>query len=176
MRYARHGIALIATVAGLFGSSGALAAVDTFLKIDGIQGESIAKGFEGASDVFSWSWGAASTPDGKKGCIQEMDVTKSVDSASPALITNAATGAVAPKAVLTMRKPGEGGGNFLIITMTNVRVSSYQIAASSGAGSLAESVSLNFEIMSGVYRKQKEDGSFDAGTPWNIGPNSGKCP
>jgi type VI secretion system secreted protein Hcp len=175
MKFQRLSIAMIATAAGLSASAGANAAVDIFLQIDGIQGESADAKFKGASEVLAWSWGEVSSANGKKGCIEDMHITKVVDKASPALITNASTGAPASKAVLSMRKAGDSQGTFLIITMNGVRVSSYQISGSSGAGAPFESLSLSFETMSGEYRAQKPDGSLDAGIPWNIGPNGGKC-
>ena len=175
MKFQRLSVAMIATAAGLSASAGANAAVDIFLQIDGIQGESADAKFKGASEVLAWSWVEVSTANGKKGCIEDMHITKFVDKASPALITNASTGALASKAVLSVRKAGEGPVTFLIITMNGVRVSSYQVAGSSGAGTVAENLALSFETMSGEYRAQKPDGSLDAGIPWNIGPNGAKC-
>jgi type VI secretion system secreted protein Hcp len=171
-------IALIASAAavGLSASAGAFAAVDMFLKLDGISGESTNDKHKGESEVLSWSWGASGKENGKKGCVQEMNVTKVVDSASPPLITNAgAGGIVSPKAVLKVQKSGGDRQEFFIVTMTNVRVASYATAASSGSDNLVENVAFSFDQIDGEYKKQKPDGSLDAGIPWNVGPAGGKC-
>ena len=178
MRIRKMRIALIASalVLGLLGSAGASAAVDTFLKIDGIDGESTDDKHKGEIDVFAWSWSVAATTPGKRGCIKGMTIGKAFDSSSPKLITNAATGAATPKAVLKVRK---GGGRdqieFLVITMSNVLISSYSVAGASGQDGVLENVVLNFDLMDGVYKKQNPDGSLGPAIPWSIGPSAGKC-
>lgn len=170
-------IALIASamVVGLLGSAGVFAAVDTFLKISGIDGESTDDKHKGEIDVLAWSWSVVGTSAGKKGCIRGMEITKGFDSASPKLITNTATGAGAPKAVLTVRKPGGERFEFLVITMSNVFITSYLVAGSNGSDGLFEKVTLSFDLMDGVYKLQKPDGSTGAAIPWSIGPSAGKC-
>lgn len=167
-----------AVALGLFGAAGAGAATDTFIKFDGIQGESTTKGQEGSSEVLSWAWGTSSTANGKKGCVEDMHFTKALDSASPPLITNAGAAAVIPKAVLRVQRSNGGAApsDYLVITMSNVKVSSYQVGGNSSSGAaLYESISLSFDLMDGSYKKQNSDGSAGAATPWTIGPNSGKC-
>ena len=177
MRIRKMKIVLMASAlaVGLLGSVGASAAVDTFLKIDGIDGESTDDKHKGEIDVFAWSWSVAATTPGKRGCIKGMAISKAFDSASPRLITNAATGAGAPKAVLTLRKAGRDQQEFLVITMSNVLVSSYSVGGASGQDGVLENVVLNFELMDGAYKKQKPDGSLGPAIPWNIGPSAGKC-
>lgn len=189
MNVQRMKIALIAlaTVAGLLGPSGVFAAVDMFLKIDGIEGESTDARNKGSSDVISWSWGIENTATGAgaggggsgsgKSCIKGLAITKNVDSATPRLITNVSSGAHAPKAVLKVRKSGadRGATDFFVITMTNVVVSSYQVGGSVGDDRLTESIILNFELVDGVYTKQNADGATGPGIPWNIGRSAGKC-
>ena len=45
---------------------------------------------------------------------------------------------------------------------------------SGGEDRLTENVTLNFETMDGVYKKQQPDGSLGPAIPWSIGA-SGKC-
>lgn len=179
MRIRKMKLALIASamVVGLFGSASVFAAVDTFLKIDGVDGESTDDKHKGEIEVSSWSWSVVGTTAGKRGCIRGMEVTKMFDSASPKLITNAATGAGTPKAVLKVRKPGADRDriDFLVITMSNVFITSYLVAGSNGSDGLFEKVTLSFDLMDGVYKQQKPDGSIGAAIPWSIGPSGGKC-
>lgn len=180
MQVRKMKLALLAAamVLGLLGSGMARAAVDTFIKIDGIDGESTDKANKGASDVLGWTFGVTGNGAGKKGCIQGIEFIKSIDSASPKMIINAATGTAAPRAVLKVRKAGQSGqvnGDYLVITMSNVLISSYRVTSNDGQGGLTENVQLSFDVMDGVYRKQNEDGSMGAAIPWNIGPSGGKC-
>lgn len=55
------------------------AATDMFLKIDGVDGESLDAQHRNEIDVLAWSWGASS--DMRRTCIQDISVTKYVDSA-----------------------------------------------------------------------------------------------
>ncbi|MEQ1515588.1 MAG: type VI secretion system tube protein Hcp, partial [Usitatibacteraceae bacterium] len=52
---------------------------------------------KGASDVVSWTFSETGNGAGKRGCIDGIEVVKFFDSASPKLITNAATGATAAR-------------------------------------------------------------------------------
>ena len=156
----------------------AMAAVDVFLKITDIQGESIATGHQGEMDILSWSWGASTgTARTRRGvlpaaCIQDLNLMKVIDSASPELILNSVTGDVAPEAVLTMRKAGDKPLEFLTLKMTNVTVVSYQISGSSEVP--VENFVLHFASLKGEYRRQKPDGSSDAPIFFEVG--GGRCP
>src|SRR5262245_25437377 len=136
------------------------AAVDYFLKIDGIEGESTDKDHKGELQVESWSWGvsSATTAGGArsgKPCVASFNFTKNMDKASPPLMANAVSGMVIKTAVLTARKAGEAQQEFLKLTMESVLVSSYQVGGSSSSSSLPmEQLSLNFAKMSVEYKPQ----------------------
>jgi type VI secretion system secreted protein Hcp len=168
-------VATSAVALALLGAGSVSAAIDTFLKIDGIDGESSQDRHKGESDILGWSFSMAGGSAGKKGCIQGIEVMKPLDSASPKIIANAATGAIMPHAVLKVRKPGGQVGEFLVITMSNVLISSYRVTSSDGSSNLAENVVLSFNAMDGAYRKQNGDGSLGAVIPWNVGPSGSKC-
>jgi type VI secretion system secreted protein Hcp len=171
------GLFVVIMVALLFTPSSAMAAVDVFLKITGIKGESNDSAHKDEINVLAWSWGESTgTAKTKHGvlpaaCIQDLSVMKIIDSASPQLILNSVTGVVAPEAVLTMRKAGPTPVEPLILKMTNVTVVSYQISGSSELPT--ESIVLRFESMRGEYRRQKPDGSPD--TPIFFDISGGVC-
>jgi type VI secretion system secreted protein Hcp len=182
----RHIKGLITTgvmATSLLAPNVAAAANDMFLKIDGIQGESADAKHKGEIDVLSWSWGeSAGTAKTKRGplpaaCIQDLSLTKLVDSATPALIVNTMTGQVAQTAVLVVRKAGKEPLEFLTFTMKNVRITSYQTGGTSqGDSALTENVVLNFEALEGQYVRQKPDGSADTPIPFQIfAGNSAGC-
>jgi type VI secretion system secreted protein Hcp len=148
---------------GMLAASSAMAATDMFLKIDGVSGESTDAFHKGEIDVLAWSWGestgAARTRRGVRpiACIQDLSVTKYVDSATPTLIMDTMVGTVVPTAVLTIRKAGASPLEYIVLTMRDVSVSSYQTGGSGGEERLTENVMLHFETMQGKY--QKGDGS-----------------
>src|SRR5688500_15414803 len=100
-------------------------AQDMFLKLDDIKGESTDSAHAGEIDVLSWSWGmsqSGSTHTGQgsgagKVTVQDISVTKYVDSATPNLLKMCCNGKHFQKAVLTVRKTGENPLEYLKLTM-----------------------------------------------------------
>ena len=111
----------------------ASAATDMFLKLGDIKGESLDAKHPNEIEVLSWSWGESdgtaparrnrdglAVPD----CIQDLALTKYVDSATPDVIIDAVSGRIVPQATLTLRKAGKGQQEFLILKLSNVSISS----------------------------------------------------
>lgn len=160
-------------------SSTAMAAVDMFLRIDNVTGESLDAKHPGAMDVLAWSWGQSSGGARTSRalpavCIQDLSVTKYIDSASPELILNSLIGEVAPAATLTVRRAGTVPTDYLTLTMRNVTVSSYSTGGSGGEDRLTENVTLHFESLEGTYLKQNPNGTTTA-IPFNIPAGSSSC-
>ena len=159
------------------------AAVDAFLKLDGIPGETTSKGHENEIEVFSWSWGMARTSvvsmgrnTAGKPCVSELHLMKAMDKATPLLMANLMSGMVIPKGKLTLRKAGEGPSSsldFMVIEMSQVLVSSVQESGSSGGDLPMESISLNFASAKATYTPQKADGTGGTPIPANI--QGGSC-
>lgn len=107
-------------------------AFDSFLKIDGIKGESADAKHKGEIDILSFSFGASQTGThssgggGGAGKVQIHDIhfTKKVDASSPLLFLNCANGAHIKEANLVVRKAGGTQLEFLKIKLTDVLVSS----------------------------------------------------
>jgi type VI secretion system secreted protein Hcp len=164
---------------GLVTSTGARAAVDMFLKMSGVVGESRDDRHAGEMDVLAWSWGAstgnARTAKGliPTACIQDLSVTKWIDSASPQLITNGVTGAVARDAILTVRKAGAHPVEYLVLRMQGVSVAAYQTGGSGGEDRLTENVVLHFDSMRGEYVTMNPDGT--TGPPIYFEVRGGVC-
>ncbi len=146
-----------------------MAAVDYFLKIDGVDGESLDAKHKGEIEVESFSWGESnqgtvgqgSGSGAGKVVAQDFSFVKRVDKGSPVLFIGCATGKHFAKAVLTARKAGEGQQEYLKITMTDVLVSSYQLGGSAHSDVVpTEQVSLNVGKMEFSYKEQKQDGSL----------------
>jgi type VI secretion system secreted protein Hcp len=146
-------------------------AVDYFLKIDGIEGESHDHKHKDEIHLESWSWGeqqtGASAKDGGSGAgkvsMQDFHFVMTVNKASPKLFAACATGKHISKAVLTCRKAGEHPQEYLQVTMTDLLVSTYQSGGHGGAHDLpSDSASLNFSKIEFDYKPQKPDGTLDA--------------
>ena len=157
-------------------------AIDYFLKIDGISGESLDSKHKGEIDVESWSWGEANPtpPSGAGGGggagkvqIQDFNFTTSFSKASPSLMLACASGKHLKSAVLTARKAGKGQQEFLTFSLSDVLVSSYQTGGAEGEVIPADSVSLNFSKIQVEYKEQKADGSLGASIKagWDVKKN-----
>lgn len=162
MRNPRLGALAIAFAAAI--PLHAIAAVDAFLKLDGIDGESTDDKHKNEIVVDAWSFGvtqrvsATGQQTTARPCVSDIVVTKGVDKASPILFMHAATGKHIPTATITVRKAGERPLEYLVVTMQDVIVTSIN-STSSGGDSPGESLSLNFQTIGITYTPQAADGS-----------------
>ena len=158
----------------LFSPVGATAPTDIFLKIDGINGESLDVKYPNDIVVRAWSWGessgTASTRKGSvpKSCIHDISITKNLDSSSPQLIMDTVSGKVIPTATLTMRKAGSMEFEYLVMKMTNVIISSYATGEADGGDQIKETITLHFDSMEGNYKKQNPDGTAGQAVIWDV--------
>jgi type VI secretion system secreted protein Hcp len=146
-------------------------AIDAFLKIEGVTGESVVKGMEGQIDVLSWSWGASqsgtmhtATGGGAgKADVQDLSFSHFVDKASPTLLQFCCSGKHFTKATLTLRKAGDTPLNYVVITLENVLISSVSMGGGDSAERLREDVKLNFSKFSYTYQPQDASGAKSGG-------------
>jgi type VI secretion system secreted protein Hcp len=144
-------------------------AVDYFLKIDGVPGESTDNKHKNEIDVVAFSWGATNHPGlaygggggAGKAQIQDFHFTMRVNKASPRLLLACIKGQHLKMATLTARKAGKAQQEYLIYKFTEVTVSSYQTGGSSGDVIPMDSISLAFSKFEVEYKPEKADGSLD---------------
>jgi type VI secretion system secreted protein Hcp len=142
-------------------------AMEMFLKLAGIDGESTDAKHKGEIDVLAWSWGLSQEAPGGGGGgggagrakIENISIQKLVDLASPLLLSFSAQGKHIKDGILTTRKPGKKGTEFLHFKMTNVLVTSVQVTALKEDNVPAESVTLSFGKVEFNYRATNPDGS-----------------
>jgi type VI secretion system secreted protein Hcp len=156
-------------------------AVDYFLKIDGVPGESADAKHKGEIQLESFSWGETNPGGGGMGGgggagkvqMQDLVVTMLVSKASPKLMLACATGKHYKEAVLTVRKAGKSQQEFLIFKFKDVIVTSYQTGGSAQSDLLVDQASLGFSTIQLDYRPQKADGSLDASVKagWDLKQN-----
>ncbi|HLD67348.1 MAG TPA: type VI secretion system tube protein Hcp [Pseudomonas sp.] len=158
-------------------------AVDMFIKIGDIKGESKDKAHVDEIDVLSWNWGMSQSGNMHLGTgggsgkvnIQDLTIVKYLDKSSPNLMMACSSGKHYPEAKLTVRKAGgDNQVEYLIITLKEVLISSVSTGGNGGDDRLTETVSLNFAQVLVDYQPQKEDGSKEGGPVkygWNIRQN-----
>ena len=156
-------------------------AMDMFIKIGAVKGESADKKHAGEIDVLAWSWGMSNSGSTHQGAgsgagkvnVQDISFTKYIDVSSPDLILAACNGKHFDKATLVVRKAGETPLEYLTITMQDVIVTSLSTGGSGGEDRLTENVTLNFGIFKVDYVEQTKTGGAGAkpSVGWNIPEN-----
>ena len=147
-----------------------MAAVDYFLKIDGIPGESTDDKHGGEIDLMSWSWGehnsgshgAGGGGGAGKVSMSDFSFTMKVNKASPKLFLHCATGKHIPNALLTCRKAGTQQQEYLKIKFNDLLISSYQTGGSNNEVVPVDQIAFNFAKIELTYSTQKSDGSLDS--------------
>ena len=114
-------------------------AVDYFLKLDGIPGESTDAKHKGEIEVLAFSWGVSQVGSSGRGVgvsagkaiFEDLLVVARTSKASPKLWQACATGQHLKTAVLVCRKgSGQNKVEFLKITLEEVTITSYEIDGS----------------------------------------------
>lgn len=149
-------------------------AADIFLKIEGVEGESIDTYHKGEIEILSWSWGAtqsgSTTTGGGLGAgkvnVQDFTFMKRVDKSSPALFLRCASGVHFPSVTLRFARPEvTNGEDYYVVTLHGVTVTRIQgerpqpDAGATSGGVPTERVSLNFTKIEMSYRPLVVDSS-----------------
>jgi type VI secretion system secreted protein Hcp len=145
-------------------------ATEIFAKIGDIKGESADVKHKDEIEVLSFSWGVANSgstaPGGGGGAgkatFQDLLIVHDIDNATPALLQACATGRHIKDATITHRKAGKDQQEYLIVKLNDVTIT----AVSHGGAEdqpYVESVSLRFAKVDLHYRRQRPDGTLDAG-------------
>jgi type VI secretion system secreted protein Hcp len=157
-------------------------AVDMFFKIGDIKGGAQDDKHKGEIDVLAWSWGMSQSGTTHLGggggagkvSVQDMSFTKYVDRSTPNLILFCCNGKHIPQAKLIVRKAGEFPVDYIVITMSDLIITSVSTGGSGGEDLLTENVTLNFKTVKFEYQPQKDDGSADGPplpTGWDMAAN-----
>jgi type VI secretion system secreted protein Hcp len=146
-----------------------MAAVDYFLKVQGVEGESGDAKHKNEIQLESWSFGA--TQGGTmafgggggagKVAMQDFHFVMKTQKASPKLFLACANGEHIKNAVLTCRKAGKEQQEFLKYTFSDLLISSFQTGGT-GSGDVLpmDQVSFNFAKIESEYKEQKLDGTL----------------
>lgn len=158
-----------------------MAAVDNFLKIEGIDGESQDAKHKGEIDVESWSWDATNAGHVTGGgggsgrvVMNDFHFVMKVNKATPKLMLACADGEHLKSATLICRKAGTQQQEYLKIKLTDVLVTSYHIGGT-GYGDVIpiDQFSLGFAKIEYEYKEQKADGTLGGSVKagWDLKQN-----
>jgi type VI secretion system secreted protein Hcp len=153
-------------------------ATTTYIKFDGIAGESIDKAHPGEIEVHSWNWGlsnagVAGGAGGGSGTGKadphHLSFDHRYDKASPLLAKSCASGKHIKSVILSARKAGEGQKDQLKITLSDVLITSCSLG-DRGDFDPFESVALFYSAINVSYQAQNPNGSLGAPVTfdWNI--------
>ncbi len=157
-------------------------AVDMYLDIPGVDGESVDSKYAGKIDVVNFQWGlsqAGSFHQGTGGgagkvSVRDIHIEKLVDKASPSLMFHCASGKHLASARLIVRKAaGDSPVDYFIIEMKNVLVAGLETLGVRGSDIPRESLTLNFGQVKFIYKTQDNEGTPgpDATFGWDIQKN-----
>jgi type VI secretion system secreted protein Hcp len=143
-------------------------AVDYFLKLDGVTGESTDQQHTGEIELASWSWGAHNPPNigsqtGGAGTgrvtMKHIDCTAQMSKASTALFEFCSQGKHFQTGTITCRKAGGGQQNFLVVDLQEVYIAQYHTGGSAGGDVPYDHFSLAYGKISIDYLAQTPQGT-----------------
>jgi type VI secretion system secreted protein Hcp len=146
-----------------------MAAVDYFLKIDGVDGESTDDKHKGEIELESFNFGATNAGSFSSGggggsgkvAMQDFHFVKKIDKSSPKLFVACATGEHLKTITLTCRKAGKDQQEFLKIVLSDSMVTAYSDGGASGTDIVPmDQISVAFSKIELKYKEQKPDGSL----------------
>jgi type VI secretion system secreted protein Hcp len=154
-----------------------------YLSIPGVNGECQATGFSNWIDIFSYGVGASNpttvgTGSGSgagKVSISSMSIQKTIDTATPSLFLNCASGNhFATAEIQVLEAGGAAPVPFLVIDFTQVFIDSISWGGSDGGGKPSESITFSFASIKFTYTPQLATGGGAGPIPfgWNILTNT----
>jgi type VI secretion system secreted protein Hcp len=157
-------------------------AVDMFLKITDIPGESRDDKHKDEIEIVSFSWAVSQsgTVSGGGGGgagkteFQDFSFAMPVSKASPKLFLACAKGEHLAEATLTVRKAGATQVDFLVYKLSDCIVSTYQEGADTGSELPGDAFTLNFAKIEISYKEQDPKGGVGAETQagWDLKQNT----
>ncbi len=155
-------------------------AVDYFLKLDGIQGESQDEKHKNEIQVLSWSWGAANvssvsgTGGSGAGKVDMSDVSMMLnfDKSTPKFFKSVCAGTHIASGTLSAIKAGGNGKPYLKVDFKEIFVTGLQMSA---AGEVpAVSLSFTYDEIKIDYSAQDEKGNLASVGPVTMNTKQNK--
>jgi type VI secretion system secreted protein Hcp len=149
------------------------AAVDMFLKLDGIKGESQDDKHKDQIEILSFSWGMTNAPvmggggGSGKVSVHDISLVTRLSKASPQLLAACAGGTNIVSATLYVRDSATSTNDYYQIKLESMQISSLKQSGELASGTNSnsrpmEQVSFNFTKITATYTE--EDGTVTTGT------------
>jgi len=141
-------------------------AVDYFLKLDGIEGESADEKHKNQIQLMSWSWGASNMSSvagtGGSGAgkvdMSDFNMMTFFDKSTPKFFKNISKGTHITKGTLEAIKSGADGKPYLKVDFQEIFVTGLQMSASSEVPSV--SITFTYNEIKVDYYQQDEKGNL----------------
>jgi type VI secretion system secreted protein Hcp len=156
-------------------------AVDIFLKIDDVSGESVDAKYKGWIEVLSFAIGASQSAAAHSGSLSgwgkvdlhDIDVHKYTDRSTPKLLAWCGSGRHLKNVRIVARKAGGKPLEYITVTLEDAIIASVTLGSKGTEERLTEDVTLNFKRIRYEYVPQRADGSGDASIPmgWDVAAN-----
>ncbi len=150
---------------------------EMFLKLDGVDGESLDHAHANEIEIQSWEWktenpvrwdlnqGGQST----KVHVHHIALAKACDKSSVTLYQNCVTGKHIKSAIITCRKnDGDQKLEYLILKMTDVMISKVEWKGTGESQSLEEQLDLSFAEFRIDYKVQNDSGNASGMTSFGF--------
>lgn len=142
-------------------------AVDFFIKLGDISGESTDAAYKDWIEVLGWAWGMTQSGTMHTGTgggtgkvsVQDFSFTKYVDKSTPNIMQKCCTGKHYDKVEFIARKAGDKPLDYVKLTMEQVIVTSATTGGGVGQEQVTENVTLNFAKYKYEYTPQTEKGA-----------------
>jgi type VI secretion system secreted protein Hcp len=141
-------------------------AVDYFLKLDGIKGESVDEKHKDEIQIMSWSWGASQVSSvagtggsgAGKADLSDLSIMANFDKSTPLFFKSIVKGDHIKTGTLSAIKSGADGKPYLKVDFKELFVSSLQLSASSEVPTV--SISFTYNEIKIDYSQQNEQGNL----------------
>ena len=139
-----------------------------YMKLPDIAGESRREGHEDEIDIVSIDWNMSQAANMQQGSgrtssratVHPVGIAKTYDASSPYIALACMQGKAFDEVVISFRQDsGEAHLDYLVITLTNVVISSYSMNGSSMGEEITDQLSLAFEKVKVLYTVQADDHS-----------------
>lgn len=142
-------------------------AVDMFLRIEGLEGESEDSKYKGQIQIIGWKWEASQTGTSGigggsgTGKVEQVDlvVNKYIDRSSPVLYQFCCGGDHIKSADLTVRKAGGEALDYLVIHLEDLIITSFVLGGEPKNDQVLETIRINFTRASLSYTPQGGTGA-----------------
>ena len=160
-------------------------AVDMFLKIEGVDGESTDDKHKAWIEVLSYSWGVTHPMSGTasstgslsagRADFHDLSIVKALDKASPKLMLDCAGGTHYKTVTLSLNRASGDKEQFMEYKFTDVAVSSYRPGGSGHGETIPlEEISFHYGKVETKYTQTKVEGGKAAGSVaagWDLKSN-----